>query len=56
MISWNVLSDFGKTKKWAGGKLGAIAILHTTGQNLHYHPHLHCLVPAAGYSLKGSWK
>lgn len=27
--SWDVLSDFGKTKKWAGGKLGATAILHT---------------------------
>ncbi len=26
------------------------------GQNLSLHPHIHCLVPAAGYTLKGTWK
>jgi len=31
-------------------------VLHTWGQNLSLHPHLHCLVPEAGYSLKGDWK
>ena len=55
-ISWDVLSDFGKTPKWAGGKLGAIAILHTTGQNLHYHPHLHFIVPAGVLLKNGKWK
>lgn len=54
--SWDVLSDFGKTKKWAGGKLGATAILHTWGQNLHYHPHLHFIVPAGVLLENGKWK
>jgi len=26
------------------------------GSNLSLHPHIHCIVPAAGYSLKGQWK
>jgi len=31
-----------------GAQLGFIAILHTWGQTLMYHPHLHCVVPAGG--------
>ncbi len=54
--SWDVLSDFGRTKKWAGGKLGATAILHSWGQNLSYHPHLHFIVPAGVLSEDGKWK
>jgi len=49
--AWGVLKDFGKTKKWIGGQIGATAILHTCGQNLHYHPHLHLIVPA-GHSCQ----
>jgi hypothetical protein len=45
-VAWGVLKDFGGTKKWIGGKTGSTAILHTTGQNLNYHPHLHFIVPA----------
>jgi hypothetical protein len=30
--------------------------LHTWGQNLSLHPHIHCLVPAAGYTLDGKWE
>lgn len=39
-----------------GVETGAIAILHSWGQNLSLHPHIHCIVPAAGYSLKGEWQ
>jgi hypothetical protein len=35
---------------------GAVAVLHTWGQNLSLHPHIHCIVPAAGYTLDGRWK
>ena len=28
-------------------------MLHTWGQNLHLHPHLHCVVPGGGFSLDG---
>ena len=31
-------------------------MLHSWGQNLWLHPHIHCLVPPAGYSLQGKWK
>ena len=52
--AWRTLHSFGYTH--FGVETGAVAILHTWGQNLSLHPHVHCLVPAAGYSLKGEWK
>lgn len=33
-----------------GVELGFFAVLHTWGQNLHFHPHLHCVVPGGGLS------
>lgn len=33
--------------------LGFIAVLHTWGQTLQYHPHVHCLIPGGGLSLDG---
>ena len=54
--AWDVLHDFGRTKRWAGGKLGATAILHTWGQNMNYHPHLHLIVPAGVLMPNGKWK
>ena len=37
-----------------GAKLGFIALLHTWGQKLMLHPHVHCLVPGGGLSLDES--
>ena len=54
--AWETLASFGRTKKWAGGKLGATAILHTWGQNLNYHPHLHFIVPAGVLLKNNQWK
>lgn len=51
---WSTLHRFGYTHY--GVETGAVAILHSWGQNLSLHPHIHCIVPAAGYSLKGQWK
>lgn len=51
---WETLRSFGYTHY--GVESGAIAVLHTWGQNLSLHPHIHCIVPAAGFSLKGKWK
>lgn len=39
-----------------GIKPGMIAVLHTWGQNLHYHPHIHLLVTAGGMTEGGQWK
>lgn len=54
--SWDVLGEFGKDKKWIGGKMGATAILHTSGQRLNYHPHVHMIVPAGALMGNGKWK
>jgi hypothetical protein len=51
---WNTLHSFGYTHY--GVESGAVAVLHTWGQNLSLHPHIHCIVPAAGYSFDGQWK
>jgi hypothetical protein len=37
-----------------GARIGFVAILHTWGQSLLHHPHLHCLVPAGGLSPDGT--
>jgi hypothetical protein len=37
-----------------GAQIGLTTILHTWGQNLQHHPHVHCLVPAGGISLDGT--
>jgi len=51
---WNTLYSFGYTHY--GCETGAVCVLHSWGQNLSLHPHIHCLVPAAGYTLDGRWK
>jgi len=43
-----------RNNKYLGAQAGAIALLHTWGQNLSYHPHLHMIVPAGGLSDDGS--
>jgi len=37
-----------------GASIGFLTVLHTWGQNLHLHPHLHCVVPGGGISLDGT--
>lgn len=54
--AWDVLKDFGETRNWIGGKIGATSILHTSGQNLQYHPHLHFIVPGGALMPNGQWK
>src|SRR5882672_7182784 len=36
-----------------GAEIGFFAVLHTWGQNLMHHPHLHCVVPGGGLSADG---
>jgi hypothetical protein len=50
---WATLQQFAQTE---GLQLGMIAILHTWGQNLSLHPHLHCIVPGGGITGNGKWK
>jgi hypothetical protein len=36
--------------KHLGAEIGLVAVLHTWGQTLHHHPHVHCIVPGGGIS------
>ncbi len=47
------LRELGFDPKHLGAEIGVIAILHTWGQNLMDHPHLHCIVPCGGLSEDG---
>jgi hypothetical protein len=40
--------------KHLGAEIGFLAVLHTWGQNLQLHPHVHCVVPGGGPSTDGS--
>lgn len=54
--AWSVIRDFGGNPKHLGADMGMISILHTWGQNLSLHPHIHCIVPGGGVSASGKWK
>jgi hypothetical protein len=51
---WSTLQTFGYSHY--GIESGAICVLHTWGQNLSLHPHIHCIVPAVGLTLSGELK
>lgn len=53
--AWATLSRFGSDPKRLGGRLGMTAVLHTWGQNLSRHVHLHCLVPGGALADSGAW-
>ena len=36
--------------KHRGAEIGFLSVLHTWGQNLQIHPHIHCVIPAGGLS------
>lgn len=54
--AWHVIDTFGHDHKWLGAQTGMIAILHTWGQTMTLHPHLHCIVAGGGLSKQGKWK
>ena len=37
-----------------GAQIGFLSVLHTWGQNLQHHPHIHCVIPAGGLSPDGT--
>ena len=51
---WSTLQSFGYSEYKID--TGAICVLHTWGQNLSLHPHIHCIVPAAGLTFAGNLK
>ena len=45
-----------RDKKYLGAEIGLTSILHTWGQNLTFHPHVHMIVPGGGLTPDGKWK
>lgn len=54
--AWATIKTFGRDPKHLGATPGMISILHTWGQTLTLHPHLHCIVPGGGITEAGYWK
>jgi hypothetical protein len=47
------LTTIAADPKHLGATIGLTAVLHTWGQNLDHHPHVHCIVPGGGISPDG---
>lgn len=54
--SAETLKELSLDKKYLGADIGYTAVLHTWGQNLSFHPHIHCIVPSGGLTVLGKWK
>ena len=54
--SARTLQEIAHNPKHLGAKLGFFSILHTWGQTLVHHPHVHCVVPAGGLAEDGTWR
>jgi hypothetical protein len=50
------LTRLGLDRKYAGGQLGMVAVLHTWTRAKEYHPHLHLLVPGGALDKDGTWR
>ena len=48
------LIEVARNPKHLGADIGLLSVLHTWGQNLQHHPHVHCVVPAGGLALDGT--
>ena len=53
-VAAETLATIAADPRHLGAKLGMTMVLHTWGQTLHHHPHVHCVVPGGGPSLGGT--
>lgn len=53
--SKETMFQLGYQDKHLGAQIGMISLLHTWGQNLQLHPHVHMIVPGGGFDKDGSW-
>jgi len=47
------LQEVAARPKYLGAELGILSVLHTWGRQLQFHPHVHCVIPAAGLRPDG---
>jgi len=54
--SQQTINTFANDQKHLGAMPGMISVLHTWGQNLSLHPHVHLIIPGGGIAPSGCWK
>lgn len=54
--SHQTIKPFAGDEKHPGAMAGMISVLHTWGQNLSLHPHVHLIIPGGGIAASGCWK
>lgn len=54
--SAETLRTFAKDAKYIGATPAIISVLHTWGQQLSFHPHIHCIVSGGGITADNTWK
>ena len=54
--SAQTLLTFAADQKYLGATPGIISVLHTWGQQLSFHPHIHCIVSGGGITSDNVWK
>lgn len=50
------LNELSRNIKHLGAEIGFISVLHTWGQNMLDHPHIHCIIPGGGIKKNDKWK
>ena len=55
-VSQETVRALARDKRYLGAEVGLTSILHTWGQNLVYHPHVHMVVPGGGLTPEGKWR
>ena len=54
--AWETVKKLGKDPKRLNGEMGMLSVLHTWGQNLTQHNHVHCIVPGGTLKNNGQWR
>jgi hypothetical protein len=54
--AWETIKTLGQDPKRLNGLMGMLAILHTWGQNLLSHNHIHCIVPGGAMVKGNQWR
>jgi len=54
--AWETIKTLGQDPKRLNGLMGALAVLHTWGQNISCHNHVHCIVPGGALVNSKQWK
>jgi Putative transposase len=52
-VASEAIIELARNRRYVGGTVGVLAVLHTWTGRLVYHPHVHCLVTGGGVSADG---